>query len=66
MKIKNKKTRIIFIMRTDAGGSVGSYWSDLGCRKTIYNSLVNLHGIAVNPKYEALGRQLVQDYTQSN
>ncbi len=65
-RIEPHQTRIIFIMRTDAGGSVGSYWSDLGCRKTIYHSLINLHRIAADPKYEALGRKLVQDYTQSN
>ncbi|UCD81360.1 MAG: hypothetical protein JSW26_08025 [Desulfobacterales bacterium] len=64
-KIDMHHTRMIFIMRTDAGGSVGSYWSDLGCRKTIYHSLINLHGIAADPKYEALGRKLVQDYTRS-
>ena len=65
-RIDTHRTRIIFIMRTDAGGSVSSYWSDLGCRKTIYHSLINLHTIAADPKYEALGRKLVQDYTQSN
>ncbi len=42
-------------------GSVSGYWSDLGCRKTIYHSLINLHGIAADPKYKALGRKLVQD-----
>jgi hypothetical protein len=65
-RIEPHQTRIIFIMRTDAGGSVSSYWSDLGCRKTIYHSLKNLHRIAADPKYEALGRKLVQDYIQSN
>jgi hypothetical protein len=65
-RIDMHQTRIIFIMRTDVGGSVSSYWSDLGCRKTIYHSLINLHGIAADPKYEALGRKLVQDYIQSN
>ncbi len=65
-RIDMHQTRIIFIMRTDAGGSVSGYWSDLGCRKTIYHSLINLHGIAADPKYEALGRKLVQDYIQSN
>ena len=65
-RIDAHHTRITFIMRTDAGGSVGSYWSDLGCRKTIYHSLVNLHGIAAEPKYEALGRKLIQDYAQNN
>ncbi len=65
-RIEPHRTRIMFIMRTNAGGSVSSYWSDLGCRKTIYHSLINLHGIVADPKYEALGRKLVQDYTQSN
>jgi hypothetical protein len=65
-RIDMHQTRIVFIMRTDVGGSVSSYWSDLGCRKTIYHSLINLHGIAADPKYEALARELVQDYTQSN
>ena len=65
-RIDLHQTRIIFIMRTDAGGSVSGYWSDLGSRKTIYHSLINLHGIAADPKYEALGRKLVQDYIQSN
>jgi hypothetical protein len=65
-RIEPHRTRIIFIMRTDAGGSVSSYWSDLGCRKTIYHSMINLHRIAADPIYEALGRKLVQDYTQSN
>ena len=65
-RIEPHQTRIIFIMRTVAGGSVSSYWSDLGCRKTIYHSLKNLHRIAADPRYEALGRKLVQDYTQSN
>jgi hypothetical protein len=65
-RIDAHRTRIIFIMRTDAGGSVSGYWSDLGCRKTIYHSLMNLHGITADPKYEALGRKLLQDYIQSD
>ena len=60
------QTRITFTMRTDAGGFVSGYWSDLGCRKTIYHSLINLHGIAADPKYGALGRKLVHEFTQSN
>ena len=65
-RIDAHQTRIIFIMRTDAGGFVSGYWSDLGCRKTIYHSLINLHGIAADSKYEALGRKLVHEFTQSN
>ena len=63
-KIDTHQTRITFIMRTDAGGNVSGYWSDLGSRKTIYHSLINLHGIAADPKYEVLGRKLIQDYIQ--
>jgi hypothetical protein len=65
-RIDAHQTRIIFIMRTDAGGFVSGYLTDLGCRKTIYHSLINLHGIAADPKYEALGRKLVHEFTQSN
>jgi len=64
--IEPHQTRIIFTMRTVAGGFVSGYWSDLGCRKTIYQSLINLHGIAADPKYEALGGKLVHEFTQSN
>ena len=64
-RIEPHRTEITFIMLTDAGGSVRGYWADLGCRKTIYHSLINLHRIAADPKYEALGRKLIQDYTQS-
>ena len=65
-KIDSHQTRIVLRMRTDAGGAARGYWSDLGCRKTIYHSLINLHRIATDPKYEALGRKLFQVYTQSN
>jgi hypothetical protein len=65
-RIDAHHTRIIFKMRTDAGGSVSGYWSDLGCRKTIYHSLINLHGIAADPKYKVLGRKLLEEFTQSN
>ena len=65
-KIDSQQTRVIFQMRTDAGGAARGYWSDLGSRKTIYHSLINLHRIAADPKYEALGKKLFQDYTQSN
>jgi hypothetical protein len=65
-RIEPHRTGITFIMRTDAGGSVSGYWTDLGCRKTIYHSLINLHRIAADPKYEALGRKLVHKFIQSN
>ena len=60
------QTWVYFRMRTDAGGSVGGSLSDLGCRKTIYHSLINLHRVAANPKYRALGGKMIQDYMQSD
>ncbi len=59
------RTRVIFIMRTDAGGAIGGYWTDFGSRKTIYHSLLNLHTTAAEPKYETLGRELVREYTEN-
>jgi hypothetical protein len=61
-KIGTHQTRVIFVMRTDAGGSVGGYLSDLGCRKTIFHSLINLRRIAGETKYEAVGRELNDKY----
>lgn len=65
-KINMHRTKMLFIMRTDAGGSVGSYWADLGCRKTIYHSLINLQRIASDPKYEALGRKMSREYAPND
>ena len=65
-RINSHRTRVIFRMRTDAGGAARGYWSDLGSRKTIYHSLINLHRIAADPKFEVLGRKLFQEFTQNN
>jgi hypothetical protein len=65
-KIDRHQTRMIFSMRTDAGGSAGSYLSDLGCRKTIYHSLINLHEFAANPKYESVGRKMSREYAPND
>ena len=59
------RTRITFIMRTDAGGAVSGYWTDFGNRKTIYHSLLNLHTTAAQPKYKALGRELIRAFTEN-
>ena len=61
-RIDDNRTRISFTKRINAGGSIGSYLSDLGCRKTIFESLVNLSGIAADPKYAALGNRLKEEY----
>jgi len=65
-RIDMRQTRVHFRMRTDAGGSVGGSLSDLGCRNTIYYSLINLQSVAANSKYKALGRKLIQDYMQND
>jgi hypothetical protein len=61
-KIDPHRTRVILVKRTDAGGSAGGYWTDLGNRKTIYHSLINLQQVAADPKYAALGRKLSHTY----
>ena len=56
------RTKVTFTKRTNAGGSLGGYLSDVGCRKTIFHSLINLHRIAADPKYAALGERLKEKY----
>jgi len=53
-----KATRVIFTNRTDAGGSVSSFISGLGSRKSVYHSLINMKEIAHDPKFKKLGREL--------
>lgn len=65
-RIDDSRTKVSFTKRINAGGSIGSYLSDLGCRKTIFESLVNLSGIAADPKYAALGNRLKEEYGKDN
>lgn len=56
------RTQVTFSKRVNAGGNLGSYLSDSGCRETVFQSLVNLGKIVSNPKYAALGEKLKQKY----
>ena len=65
-RLDDNRTKVSFTKRINAGGNIGSYLSDLGCRKTIFESLVNLSGIAADPKYTALGNRLKEVYGKDN
>ena len=64
-RLDNTRTMVSFTKRINAGGNIGSYLSDAGCRKTIFESLVNLDRIASDPKYAALGSQLKEAYGEN-
>jgi hypothetical protein len=53
---------VTFTKRINAGGNLGSYLSDAGCKKTVFSSLVNMRDVAADPKYAALGEQLKREY----
>jgi hypothetical protein len=56
------QTLVTFIIRINAGGNLGSYLSDGGCKRTVFSSLVKLGDIAADPKYAALGEKLKREY----
>ena len=66
VRLDDSRTMVSFTKRINIGGSIGSYLSDAGCRKTIFESLVNLGRIASDPKYAALGNELKGKYGKSN
>jgi len=65
-RLDDNRTRVSFAKRINIGGSIGSYLSDAGCRKTIFESLVNLGRISSDPEYAALGKELKSKYGKSN
>jgi hypothetical protein len=56
------RTLITFIKRINAGGNLGGYLSDAGCKKTVFSSLLKIGDIAADPKYAALGEKLKREY----
>jgi hypothetical protein len=62
VRLDVNRTMVSFAKRIDIGGSIGTYLSDAGCRKTIFKSLVNLDRIASDPRYAALGSRLKEKY----
>jgi len=65
-RLDDNRTMVSFTKRINIGGSIGSYLSDAGCRKTIFESLANLGRIASDPKYAAIGNRLKEEYGKSN
>ncbi len=61
-RLDSNQTMVTFTKRINAGGNLGSYLSDAGCKKTVFSSLVNMRDIAADPKYTALGEQLKRKY----
>lgn len=57
-KITPDATRITFINRTEASGSMTPFFSNLGSRATVYQSLINMKSIAGHPRYQKLGNEL--------
>jgi hypothetical protein len=65
VRLDDSRTMVSFAKRIDIGGSIGSYLSDAGCRKTVIESLVNLGRIASDPKYAVIGSRLKEKYVKS-
>ncbi len=61
-RLDSNQTMVTFTKRINAGGNLGSYLSDAGCKKTVFSSLVNMRDVAADPKYAALGEKLRQKY----
>jgi hypothetical protein len=61
-RLDSNRTKVTFSKWIDAGGNIGSYLSNAGCRKTVFQSLVNLGNIVSDPKYAALGEKLKREY----
>jgi hypothetical protein len=64
-RLDDNRTMVAFAKRINIGGSIGSYLSDAGCRKTIFESLVSLGHIASDPKYAAMGNKLKEEFGKS-
>ena len=65
-RLDSHRTKVTFLKWIDAGGNLGSYLSNAGCRKTVFQSLVNLGNIASDPQYATLGKKLKQTYGTSD
>jgi hypothetical protein len=63
-EMADKKTKVTFIKRTNIGGAAGDYFSNMGSKMAIFDSLVNLRIMTREPKYKELGKKLRETYTQ--
>ena len=65
-RLDSNRTKVTFTEWIDAGGNLGSYLSNAGCRKTVFQSLINLANITSDPQYAVLGEKLKHKYGKSN
>lgn len=65
-RLDSNRTKVTFTEWIDAGGNLGSYLSNAGCRKTVFQSLINLANITSDPQYAVLGEKLKHKYGASN
>jgi len=65
-RLDSNRTKVTFSEWINAGGNLGGYLSNAGCRKTVFQSLVNLGNIASDPQYAVLGEKLKQKYGASD
>ena len=61
-RLAPNQTLVTFTKRLNAGGNLGGYLSDAGCKKTVFSSLLKMGDIAADPKYAALGEKLKREY----
>ena len=57
-KIAPETTEVTFINRSNVGGSVTAFISNLGNKDTVYHSLINMREISRDPKFKILGNKL--------
>ena len=57
-KLAPQTTRITFINRTGASGSMSAMITNLGSKATVHQSLINMSTVAHHPRYEKLANEL--------
>ncbi len=61
-KLAPQTTRITFINRTGATGSMTAGITNLGSQATVHQSLINLKTVARHPRYEKLANELKTEF----
>ncbi len=61
-KLSPETTRVTFINRTNAAGSMSAFFSDLGSRDTVNQSLKNMRKIASHTRYKKLASELKKQF----
>lgn len=65
-RLDANQTLVTFTTRINAGGNLGGYLSDAGCKRTVLSSLINMRDIAADPRYAALGEKLKRKYGKND